>query len=198
MAKGQPIEFVKILQQYKANFRTKLKNFNLLQYAVEQDNAEAIDIVMKEVPNLLNGLDELKLTPLGLAASSGYVNCINKLMDHGADVHAKSFSQYGVVYFAVTNHHHDAIRALVSRGASLEMQEPDDLGATPLYRAVLLNKSAKRPDTVQVLLECGANINGTTKSGWRPVHGAAKFNLVDVLEGKETFSSCYRFPRTCL
>ena len=201
MAKGQSIEHVKLLQQYGANFRTHLKNFNLLQYAAEQANPEAIDIVVKEAPDLLNVLDKEKLTPLGMAASFGHVNCIDKLVDHGADVHAKSFSGYSILYFAVINHHHDAIRALVRRGASLETQEPDDLGATALYRAVLLNQSAKRPDTVQVLLECGANINGATKSGWRPVHAAAKFNLAEVLEGKHgsrLVTSSHQFPRRCL
>ena len=184
IAKGQPIEFVKLLQQYGANFRTHLGTFNPLQYAAEKDVPEAIDIVMKEVPDLLNVLDKDKLTPLGWAANSGHVNCIDKLVDHGADVHAMSFSGYSVMYFAVTNHHHDAIRALARRGASLETQEPGDFGATALYRAILMHESDKYLETVQVLLECGANVNGTTKSGWRPVHYAAKYNLIDVLEGK--------------
>jgi ankyrin repeat protein len=98
------------------------------------------------------------------AAAEGHAPVAQVLIDHGADIHARSNSGAAPLLFAVRRGNVDAVRALLAAGADVKAARPD--GATPLLVAVINGHEA----LVDLLLDKGAdpNVEGGSTDPTRP------------------------------
>ena len=87
------------------------------------------------------------------AATEGHVPVVHTLIDHGADIRARSNSGATPLLFAARKGSMNAVRALLAAGSDVNEKRPD--GATPLLTAVINGHE----DLVDMLLEQGADPN---------------------------------------
>ena len=87
------------------------------------------------------------------AAAEGHVPVVHTLIDHGADIRARSNSGATPLLFAARKGSMNAVRALLAAGSDVNEKRPD--GATPLLTAVINGHE----DLVDLLLEQGADPN---------------------------------------
>jgi ankyrin repeat protein len=92
-------------------------------------------------------------TALMWAAAAGHGPVVQLLIDHRADIHARSNSGATPLLFAVRRGDMAAVQALLTAGADVKGARPD--GATPLLVAVINGHA----DLVDVLLDKGADPN---------------------------------------
>jgi ankyrin repeat protein len=92
-------------------------------------------------------------TALMWAAAAGHAPVVQVLIDHRADIHARSNSGATALLFAARRGDLAAVRALVAAGADVNTKRPD--GATPLLVAVINGHE----DLVDFLLEKEADPN---------------------------------------
>jgi acyl-CoA-binding protein len=76
-----------------------------------------------------NSLDETGQTALHLAADRGHYQCVQILLDHGADVHATDQEGISILQAAVIAGHFETCRLLLQKGADPDQQDMD--GDTP-------------------------------------------------------------------
>ncbi|MBA2648530.1 MAG: ankyrin repeat domain-containing protein [Legionella sp.] len=82
----------------------------------------------------IQSVEGFGLTPLFWAASSGNLECLKLLMDHGADVNARRWDFLETpLHYAASNGHLNCVIALIDAGANLA--PIDSLGYTPLAAA---------------------------------------------------------------
>jgi acyl-CoA-binding protein len=76
-----------------------------------------------------NSLDETGQTALHLAADRGHLECVQILLDHGADVQATDQEGISILQAAVIAGHFEMCRLLLQKGADPDQQDMD--GDTP-------------------------------------------------------------------
>ena len=106
-------------------------------------------------------------TALMWAAAAGHGSVVQALVDHKADIRARSNAGTTPLLFAVRRGDMSAVRALVAAGADVNAKRPD--GATALLVAVINGHE----DLVDFLLEKGADPNvegGSTDLTVQGVH----------------------------
>ena len=103
--------------------------------------------------------------PIHIAATRGSISEISTLLDHGADINAKTeFSGYTPLHNAVEREHLDAVKFLVDHGADINAKRELD-GYTPLHNAV----ARGHLDAVKFLVGHGASITIKTTDGATPI-----------------------------
>lgn len=114
------------------------------------------------------------LTPLLFAAREGCIDCLDALLDAGADIDLDDPDGTTALIMALLNRHWDTAQFLIEAGADVNLW--DIYGQTPLYVAVDMNTlpigrrveipsmdRATGEDIVRLLLERGANPNAQLK-----------------------------------
>jgi ankyrin repeat protein len=89
-------------------------------------------------------------TPLHAAAYSGDIGIAELLLEHGADVNARSELLVSPLHAAAEENHADMVKLLIARGARLDATEAG--GYTPLTRVSIKN----RTDMIVLLKQNGA------------------------------------------
>lgn len=137
------------------------------------DGAPSIDLhtaaslglvsVVREILNTRSGDDDLVTevnaqnrggwTPLAYAACSGSEECVQLLLEHGADANLLTRLGRTPLIIAATYGRSECITVLHQHGADLEMRDSKD--RTALFHAAALGQES----VVQVLVDLGANIN---------------------------------------
>jgi ankyrin repeat protein len=72
-------------------------------------------------------------TPLHKAAYDGFADVVHLLLDHGADVNAKTMGRLTALLFASYYNHVDVVKVLLERGANVH--ERNEYGRTPFQIA---------------------------------------------------------------
>jgi len=104
------------------------------------------------------------LTPLMTAARTGNVNVVKALLSRGATVNAATATTHETaLMWAVGEHHHEIIRALVENGA--------DVHPRPQQAFSPLMAAAENGDieTAKILIAAGARVNDRASDGTHPL-----------------------------
>lgn len=116
-------------------------------------------------------------TPLSLAASGGYVEVIQLLLRHGAEINSRTGSKLGIspLMLASMNGHTLAVRLLLENGSDINAHIE-----TNRNTALTLASFQGRFEVVQLLVERKANIEHRAKTGLTPLMEAASGDYVEV------------------
>lgn len=102
---------------------------------------------------LTSRTDSYGRTPLFWAASRGYRDLVELLIDHGANINSRDRSNMTALYILIIGEHSDVVSLLLERSARIEDKASYD--ETPLMRAILVNSK----DIILLLLEHGARLD---------------------------------------
>ncbi|KAI8335762.1 ankyrin repeat-containing domain protein [Chlamydoabsidia padenii] len=165
-----------------------LQGNTLLHLAVSKQFMEAIKLLIKKKPDLIDQQNHRGLSPLAIAIGFGYQDVVKLLIEEGgADVDGKT-RVATVLHHAVTWNRMDALQALVDRGATINVVNA--MEETPLLVAV----QQRKIDMVRYLVAKGADpsysVDGTSSSSINaPLLYAANHGYTElcaVLITKET------------
>lgn len=118
---------------------------------------------------LVDAQAESGSTALHVAAKDGHTKVIELLLRHGANI--QSISSVGsALHFAVYGGYGSAVRSLLTHGINPALRDP--LGATALHVAAESPESIT--ETVEMLLEYGADLNAVTQEGETALHLAIR------------------------
>ena len=130
-----------------------------LMYAASGPNPASVQLLLEWKANPLAVDQEEQFTALMFAAAEGQAEVVRVLIDHGADVNAKT--QPGVISYNF-------------------WREARTRGETPLHRAAAFASI----ETIKVLLHAGANrildVNGDSPLAWASWHRRTR-NIIDLL-----------------
>ena len=107
-----------------------------------------------------------EVTALDIAAMKGSAECVEALLDAGADPQSKSANGYTSLSWAAANGHSIVVQVILNTGAAFET--PDTDGKTPLILAAQLGYE----DVVKRLLAAGATLNCVDSKGLSALHYA--------------------------
>ena len=144
------------------------------------------DVRLLESGADVNKLDGDGQVALISAARNGHSDCVKSLLEAGANVNIMDNEGDSALYAAADNGHLQCIDVLLKAGADVNMnikksfededddsddssENEDGILSTPLMAAVTKNYN----ECVQKLVEAGADVSITTKSGQTPLNVAA-------------------------
>jgi ankyrin repeat protein len=143
--------------------------FSLLEFAAGEGLPKLVGAILEACPSAVNNYHGYQgLTALHFAASENRSDILRKLIPSGGLPNG-SYKQQALppLSEAAFHGHVDAMRVLISAGASLELAGWH--GERPLHWAA----EGGHTDAVNLLLEAGAAVNGTNKYGRTPLYNAA-------------------------
>ena len=116
------------------------------------------------------------LTPLNYAAWGGRPEVGQYLLDHGADIDARSNQRNTPLMLAVYRGHVEFTRMLIERGAVIDARGHQD--RTSLHFAAVHG----RTECARLLLEHGADVNARDEDGRTPSQLGSKWGPREVVE----------------
>ncbi|MGO8670611.1 MAG: ankyrin repeat domain-containing protein [Capsulimonadaceae bacterium] len=118
------------------------------------------------------------MSPLGIAAQHGHLECVNALIAAKANLKAKNLphlSGMSALALAAQGRHLDCVKALIE--AKADVNATDKNGSTPLMAAALTGSV----DCVNALIEAGADVNAIAKVSHRDAMGGFPCNGTAVM-----------------
>lgn len=137
--------------------------------AVKANNLSAVYGILKDGANVNARRKNTQETPLTWAVSSDEekLSMVNLLIDHGADIDARTVSGSPALICAAIYGQTDIIDLLLNRGANVDIR--DNAGNTPLHCAAYYGKL----DVVNRMAGKLININAVNDRGWTPLMEAS-------------------------
>lgn len=121
---------------------------------------------------LPNIVDNVGQAPIWYAAHMGFADCMEILLQYGADVNAGDPT---ALMAAATEGHVDIVAELLKRGANTEVAN-ENLN-TSLHMAIV----KRHVKTARVLIAGGANVHARTIHGMTPLLLAINFDVNDII-----------------
>ncbi|KAL7751286.1 hypothetical protein RI367_003145 [Sorochytrium milnesiophthora] len=126
--------------------------------------------------NLLQQPDADNWCPIHAAIYSHSMECVNILVEHGADINQIGHRGWSTVLTAVYSKDLAICKRLVELGAEVNVK--DEQGITALHTACELGLY----DVAKFLLENGADVQAKDHQGWTPLHSACWSSSVELVK----------------
>lgn len=114
---------------------------------------------------------------LYINAMNGNIDGVVSAVESGEDVNVVSiYSGYSALMVACINGHRGVAEWLINNGADASFRAGNG-------RSLIIT-SCKNMDAgfLSILIDCGADVNDMDATGWSPLHEAARFGRVDLLD----------------
>jgi ankyrin repeat protein len=162
-------DIVKILKENGAIFSAKYAEAALLS-AYQNGYLDIVNQLLDDgiSPNVSDDGNSLLI----LSAKNGDLVLVDKLIKVGADVNYNSTQ--GLLSILSTNGYDEQIELAIKAGAYINRK--DDTNRSALYLAVMGN----RVSTVKLLIDAGADVNVTSKSGYTPLLITAHYGYLEL------------------
>ncbi|MFT9820949.1 ankyrin repeat domain-containing protein [Lysinibacillus sp. NPDC056185] len=133
-----------------------------LYVLLNESNYEKINAFLQKYG--LDSVDRDGRTFLMTAIVEGKDDIVNYLVNIGCNVNIKDASGLTALHFAAIYDRYNIVKVLIIRGA--EIDAIDNLGNTPLWRAIMENSN--ETSTIRYLLENGADPKKANNRGIAP------------------------------
>ncbi len=153
------------------------KNTFPLVTAAAKGDLGSVKSYIKKGENV-NQKNRARWTALAYAVKFNYMNVVEYLVEHGADVDLTVNTGETPLQVALKNGSFDIAKYLVSKGA--DVNKPDLMSMSPLAWAVKDNNM----DKVKFLVSNGANVNQQNISGRTPLDMCDNGKISDFLKSK--------------
>ncbi|KAG1692590.1 Ankyrin-1 [Nymphon striatum] len=165
---------------------SKKTGFTALHVAANYGQTEFVREMLTEVPAtckseapLTDPNSDAELTPLHLAAKSGYESVVRLLLNSdGVQADARTtVTGMTPLHFAAQGGHVPVVGLLLSKSTS-QLHIKDSFGRTGLHLAT----EKGHYDMVALLIGQGAEINAADNNGWTALHYTAKAGFLNVVK----------------
>lgn len=153
--------------------------WSIVHYAASYDEVDILRLAIVRKGNV-NVADEHGVTPLIIAVEEGNLDCVQALLDAGADTSVKYMELWSLVHLAAASGHPAVLRVLVEN-AGLDPTAKDELGMTPMHCAAENDNAG----VVKLLLSLGAEPSVTDSHDRTPLQIAQVEHanrVIDVLQ----------------
>lgn len=140
-----------------------IANYNNIFDAIKNGDYESVKYLVFNDPYSVNSEDPYTRTPIFWAIEYGHLNIVNHLIENGAQVNVKGYSDLTPLHLASKHGRKDIVILLLRADAESDATDSD--GCTPLHIAC---ENAKL-DVARVLISHGANINAKSMFGLTPL-----------------------------
>ena len=159
-----------------------------LMSAVKGGCVPCVDLLLKNRANL-SLTDSMQMTALHEAICNGNLRNVRMLLDHNAKTSLKDKYGHGAIHVASELGRDEIILELLIKKVDINEYNADlEEGRTPLLCAVHF----KRPQTVQLLLDQGADVDlptrGLRRPNRTPLHCAIELDQFEIFETLLKFS----------
>lgn len=141
----------------------------ILHHAVKCCRYMAVDRLVTKCKANVNAETFRGVTPVFLAATTGYSDVIRILHENGADINHAIKCGMTPLHYAVVHKNHNSVLTLTFLGA--DTNAPDKNGNTPLHYGAMTTNNVK---VVETLVEKGADLQLRNKNGLRALEVAKK------------------------
>lgn len=163
------VELVRMLLEAGADARRG----GALCAAAQWGPVETLDLLLDAGATAADG----ECSPLHLAANSGGVEMVARLLALGSDVEVVDRRGMTPLHMAASRGNEAVVDLLLEHGADVSATWND--GLTPLHLAAR-NGSARSAGAVRALLAAGADVEATTRRGWTPLMVAVPSRYRDL------------------
>ncbi|GAB1866370.1 Transient receptor potential channel pyrexia [Camponotus japonicus] len=163
---------VKYLTKSRANVDARRSP---LYYAVLNNTVDCVEALL-QAGACPNNPQAYTKAPLHLAATLGNVHCIKLLLEYNADVTIQTANtKLTPLHLTAEKGNAECTRLLLNAGAKTETRNSSD--QTAMHLATL----AQSVETIDILIEAGAEVNAADNKGRIPLHNA----VAKTLRGSE-------------
>lgn len=143
-----------------------------------------LDVLLRDVPGLVNKPDASGYTPLHMAVRSLHVQAAKKLLAAGADVNAKDRHGATALHMVLLaggdakemKQRRESLTALLIENGA-DAKAVDERGKSPLHMAAIRGSI----ELLDLLAKAGAEVAARDRSGRTPLHDAALYNHISVI-----------------
>jgi uncharacterized protein len=172
---------LKMLLQHDADPTIPAENGQTaLLMAILKGRTAAVELLLNTgMPITARHTANTNKTALMLAASYGYVEVAEQLLQRGADVQAVDGDGNTALHLATCNNKPELISLLLQHGADVNARNQS--GETPFCFALVRMVDTK---SIQLMLDAGADLTTTTANGLtilHNMHGIASIDVVQLL-----------------
>ena len=146
-------EEVLLVSEEQLDLKKDVRDVGALVEAAGRGDLKTVETFLETAPQWVNDQGYRGCTPLVLAAWNGHLHLVKKLLDLGADIHARQEDHNTALMLAAVEGHMDIVRLLLAKGANAN--DASNIGVT----ALMLACYHRHADIAKLLLEHGANID---------------------------------------